>query len=91
MFIKPSKGLCPKPNELLQPLKSLYGLADSGDHWGRTVRFHPTQNLGIETVISNTPLYIKRIGRNLAGLCACYVDDTLLTESETYSGLTKKT
>lgn len=76
VFNKPRKELCRKPNQLLQALKPLYGLDDSCNYWGRALRFHLLDNLGMQTAISDAELCIKRVRQNLAGLCAWAGDNT---------------
>lgn len=36
LYLDPSKEINLKPNKLIQLLKPLHGLAESGDYWGRT-------------------------------------------------------
>lgn len=62
MFINPPKELCLGPDILLKLLKFLYGLAESGDYWRRTLRFHLVNYLGMEISMSDSALFFKKVG-----------------------------
>jgi Reverse transcriptase (RNA-dependent DNA polymerase) len=64
------------PGELLQILRPLYGLCDSGDYWGATFDAHHRDDLGMASLPGDHALYFKRFGDDI-GLSAAYVDDTL--------------
>ncbi len=91
VLIKPTKEFNLKPNELLELLKPLYGLAESGDYWGRSFRYHLIEELGMQTGVSDASLFYKKLGERLVGLCGNYVDDTLHAGTKEYSDLCKKT
>ncbi len=91
ILIKPPKEFNLKQNELLELLKPLYGLAESGDYWGRSFRHHLIKELGMNTGISDAALFYKKLGEKLIGLCANYVDDTLHAGTEEYAKLCNKT
>lgn len=69
----------------------MYGLAESGEFWGRTFWKHLDDDLGIKSFMSGTALFFKRIGDKSSGLCATYVDDALQARDSKYSLLTKLT
>lgn len=64
IFINSPKEFNLKPDELIKLLKPLNGLAESGDHWGRKLRYHLEENLGIETCVSVAALFFKKLGKN---------------------------
>lgn len=91
VYIKPLSEFLLRPNQLLQLLKSLYTLDDRGDYWGRPLRFHIFENLGMQSTISDAAFIFKRIGSELIGNCATSVDDTLHTGTKSYIDFTEKT
>ena len=91
IYIKPPKEFMLDPDQLLLLLKPLYGLAESGDYWGRTFRFHLLKELNMKSCISDAALFYKKLGTELMGLCSTYVDDTLHAGTDEYSDLCKKT
>ena len=64
-------------SEVLQLMKPLYGLCDSGDRWAHTLRHHHTSDLGMLSLASEPALFYHAIGDRLNGLSGCYVDDML--------------
>ena len=38
IFLNPPKEFCLRPEQLIKLVKPLYGLTESGDYWGRTLR-----------------------------------------------------
>ena len=84
VYIKPSPEFKLSPNQLLKLLKPLYGLADSGDYWGRTLRKHLLNDIGMSASTTDGALFFKKIANQLAGLCATHVDDCLHAGNEKY-------
>lgn len=62
-------------DELLEILRPLYGLADSGDFWQYTFRRHMKKNLCMTTTACDLSLHFKRVQRTLQGIIATNVDD----------------
>ena len=77
VYVKPSPEFNLDSNQLLKLLQPLYGLADSGDYWGRTLKNHLEKELGMKASVADAAFFFKRIKEKLAGLCATYVDDCL--------------
>jgi hypothetical protein len=48
-YINPTKEFSMGPGQLLELLRPLYGLEDSGDCWGRTLLNHLRKDLGMES------------------------------------------
>jgi Reverse transcriptase (RNA-dependent DNA polymerase) len=93
LYIKPTKEFSIAPGQLLKLLRPLYGLADSGDYWGRTLSNHLRKDLGMESATGDPALFFKIIQEKLSGLCATYVDDTLQAGDLKFvelSGLTQR-
>lgn len=91
VYVKPSKEFELGPNQLLKLLKPLYGLADSGDYWGKTLRSHLQEDLGMSKSTIDDALYVRFFREQLDGLCATYVDDMLQAGTPKYSDNAKKT
>jgi Reverse transcriptase (RNA-dependent DNA polymerase) len=91
VYVKPTKEFILEPGKILKLLRPLYGLADSGDYWGRTLLNHLQGDLGMESTIDDTALLFKRKGDKLIGLCASYVDDTLQAGNSDFIKLSEQT
>lgn len=76
IFIKPDI-LNMDSDELLQLMKPIYGLTDSGDYWHETFRNHQERDLEMNKTIGDSSLFFKRISNRLVGLSGSYVDDIL--------------
>jgi hypothetical protein len=64
-------------NELLKVLQPLYGLADAGDYWSRTLtRFHLTE-LSMERATGDFALFFRGIADPLVGISTTCVGDIL--------------
>lgn len=85
IYIRPPPELSLKPDKVLKLLKPLYGLAESGDYWGRTFRNHLEKKLGMQSIVADPSFYFQKREKKLNGLCATYVDDTLHAGNKVYS------
>ena len=75
-YIK-SKELSLGPNELIEVLKPLYGLSESGDYWCETfTKFH-LHDLRMKQSTSDFSLFFRRVADKLVSLSGFYVDDLL--------------
>ena len=83
VYVKPSSEFDLDPNQLLKLLKPLYGLADSGDYWGRTLKHHLEKELGMKASVTNAAFFFKRV-KEKPGLCATYVEDCLQAGTEQF-------
>ena len=61
-------------DEVLQIMRPLYGMTDSGDLWCDTMRHHHITDLNMTPLASDNAIY-HLIGKTLKGLSATYVDD----------------
>lgn len=66
-----------RPNQLLQVVRSLYGLADSGNNCQVTFLKHIKTNLGIHSTYCDLVLFFKKIHGALYGFMGRNIDDTL--------------
>jgi hypothetical protein len=66
-----------KPDELLQIMKPLYGLADSGDYLAQTFVRHHLMDLRMTQATGDFSLFFKRARGALIGISGCYVDDVI--------------
>lgn len=66
-----------KHNQLIYLLKPLYGLAKSGDYWGKTFIKHLEDDLGMKSCMSDASSFFNVIGDKVSGICATYVHDKL--------------
>jgi hypothetical protein len=80
-----------EPGKMLNLLRPLYGLADSGDYWGMRLTNNLKQDLGMESTIGDPELFFKYIGNRLIGMCATYVDDTLQAGDSKFVKLSEET
>ena len=65
------------PEECLELLKPIYGLADSGGEWHRTLDDHVQIDLKITPTIIDPFLYCQFEDDHLVGINGSYVDDLL--------------
>ncbi|MEM1283154.1 MAG: reverse transcriptase domain-containing protein [Chlamydiota bacterium] len=91
VYLKPSKEFELSSNELLQLLRPLYGLADSGDYWGATFSSHIKNDLGMTATVADMSMFFKLAHNKLCGLMGTFVDDSLLAGSEEFLGTTDLT
>ena len=91
VYIKPNGEFELSKDQLLKLLKPLYGLADSGDYWGKTFSQHLTDDLGMKPCVCDPALYGMKIEEKLLGLCATCVDDALQAGNDKYQEITKAT
>lgn len=81
VFIKPNI-IDLQPNELLQVIKPLYGLTESGDYWAETnSKFH-IHNLLMEHSTGDFSLFFRTIMDKLVSISGSYVDDILQAGTE---------
>lgn len=77
VYLKPSKEFEMSENELLELLKPLYGLSDSGDYWNRTMTNHLKEDIGMDPTDGDLSLFFKHVESKLIGMTGTYVDDSL--------------
>ncbi len=88
VYLKPNKHLQASAGYILNFLRPLYGLADSGDYWHATFVKHLTKKLGMKTVGRDMSLFFRRGRGQLTGILASYADDTLACGDSSFSQLT---
>ena len=91
LYVIPSEEFELGPDQVLKLLNPLYGLADSGDYRGKTLKAHLQTELGMDSAVNDAALFFKTAGEELLGLCATYVDDALHAGDKEYSDMSKKT
>jgi Reverse transcriptase (RNA-dependent DNA polymerase) len=64
VYIKPTKELSMEPGQLLKLLRPLYGLADSGDYWGRTLSNHLREDLGMGQQLETPHCFLRTFKKN---------------------------
>jgi hypothetical protein len=63
------------PNDLLQLILPLYGIAESGDYWGETLTEHHINDLKMTQTKLDFSLFFKHAASKLIGLSGASVDD----------------
>jgi hypothetical protein len=71
-------------DELLQVIKPLYGLSDSGDYWAETVVQHHLRALRMSQPTADFSLFFRIVAGELAGLSGTHVDDLLQAGTPTF-------
>ncbi len=89
IYMKPAKELFPK--HILQLMKTLYGLADSGDRWYFTLKEHHLKDIKMLPSDGDLILYSSHTGDRLIGLSGVYVDDTLQAGDRDFQEWTRRT
>ena len=77
VFIKPNEMVL-GPNELVQVILPIYGLADAREYWAETLNNHLRDHCRFQQTITDLSLRFRSIGSKLVALAASYVDDVLL-------------
>ena len=65
------------PGECFELLRPLYGLADAGDLWHKSLENHLINDLHMESSMADPSLYLHFDNGNLTGINGTYVDDLL--------------
>ena len=91
VYIKPTGEFQLNQDKLLKLLKPLYGLADSGDYWGRTICSYIKEALNMTETTGDGTFVFKCIRDKLDGMCITNVDDVLQAGTREYSDLAQKT
>lgn len=73
--LNPQNELKIPPEKLLRVLKPFYGLADSGDYWGRTFKDHLRSDLELRTAQSDCALFLRSSAQNVDCLYGADVDE----------------
>jgi hypothetical protein len=74
IYVRPDVMKLP-PDELLQVVKPLYGLADSGDYWHETLTAHHTTKLLMEQSTGDFSFFFRKKDKELYGMSGTHVDD----------------
>ena len=90
VYLKPSKEFELSQDEILELVKPLYGLSDSGDYWNRTITRHLREDLNMNATVGDLSLFVKHIEDKLIGLTGIYVDDSLLCGNDAFLKETDK-
>lgn len=77
--------------QLLQVLRPLYGLADSGDYWHATFLKHLKKYIVMQSTACEFPLFFRYVNNTLQGMVATHVDDTLSAGNKTFQEMSKIT
>ena len=91
VYIRPGPELKIPSGHLLKLLKPIYGLADSGDIWNTTFSKHLQEDLGMQRAQTDMSMFFKRDRKELTGIEATYVDDSLAVGDESFNILTNET
>jgi Reverse transcriptase (RNA-dependent DNA polymerase) len=86
---KPAIELELSPNQALQLLKPLYGLADSGDFWYRELAQHH-RDMDMQTLTTDNSLWMKFTENILEGISGVYVDDVVQAGTAEFDLLTNQ-
>ena len=91
IYLRPVKELNLPPASILRLEKPLYGLADAGDYWSRTMAEHLEKDLGMTPSALDPALYnFTDEQGNIDGLTGVYVDDSILAGSASFIRYTEK-
>lgn len=91
VYVKPTKEFELGEDQILKLMKPLYGLADSGDYWGKTFSSHLRDELGMQLTTGDGALFFKHLDKKLQGVCATFVDDTLQAGNKEFQDLADNT
>ena len=81
LFVKP-EFIELKPGELLQVVKPLYGLTESGDFWCETTHIFHVDKLRMKQSTRDFVLFFRRAMNKLISISGSYVDDLLQTGTQ---------
>lgn len=76
VFVRP-KEMDLLPGELLQIIRPLHGLSDSGDYWCETFSKFHIHNLRMQQSTGDFALFFRRCADSLMALSGSYVDDII--------------
>jgi hypothetical protein len=91
VFVKPTADFDISEDKMLKLIRPLYGLADSGDYWGKTLLTHITEDLEMTSTIGDPALFYKHHSGILKGVVENYVDDILQTGDAEFQKLAEGT
>jgi hypothetical protein len=91
VFIKPASDFGLEENKMLKLIRPLYGLADSGDYWGKTLSTHITEDLEMKNTIGDPAFFYENKDGCLQGLIATYVDDLLQAGNTEFQKISEST
>jgi Reverse transcriptase (RNA-dependent DNA polymerase) len=74
IYVRPDVMKLP-PYELLQFVKPLYGLEDSGDYWHKTLTAHHITKLLMEQSTGDFSFFFRKKDKELYGMSGTHVDD----------------
>jgi Reverse transcriptase (RNA-dependent DNA polymerase) len=86
---KPALELELSPDQALQLLKPLYGLADSGDIWYRELAQHH-RDMDMKTLTTDNSLWMKFAENVQEGISGVYADDVVQTGTAEFDILTNQ-
>jgi Reverse transcriptase (RNA-dependent DNA polymerase) len=66
-----------RKDDILQVLRSLYGLSESGDYWAENLRNHMLNKLQLKQSAADMSLFFRQKGRELSEMVGSYVDNLL--------------
>jgi hypothetical protein len=89
VVIKPAPDFGMDNGKMLELIKLLYGIADSGDYWGKTLSTHITEYLQMKSTVGDLALFYKTQARSLNGIMATNVDDLLQAEDAEFQQLSE--
>lgn len=78
-------------DQLLEIIRPLYGLADSGDYWHGTILKHLKSDLSMQITACDLSLFFRQVQSTLQGLVPTHVDDTLSTVNKLFEDETQVT
>lgn len=78
-------------DQLIDPVKPLCGLSESGDYLDRIMCKHLEEDLGMNTCVSDSASLYKQDVNELIVMCNNYVDDSSNGGSSVYSNWVKRT
>jgi Reverse transcriptase (RNA-dependent DNA polymerase) len=86
---KPAIELELSPNQALQLLRPLYGLADSGDFWYRELVQHH-RDMDMQTLTTDNSTWMKFTENVLEGISGVYIDDVVQAGTAEFDLLTNQ-
>ncbi len=71
-----------RTDELVQVIRPVYSLSDSGEYWAETLSQHLREHLRLLQATTDLALRLRVVGTKLMALAAPYVDGVLLESTE---------